>query len=72
MNDPTPDVKIDKPGIVQQITDHVVTELVSALMPDDKSRKLVSGMMKIHRKYGIDSTTSLKILMDLAELTKED
>ena len=66
------EIKIDYQGIVQQIADKVIVEFISSLMPDEKTKKLMLAMVAVHRKYGIDASTSLKILMDYAELIKEE
>lgn len=66
------EVKIDYPGIIQQITDKVIADLFGAFMPDEKTKKILTGMLAVHRKYGIDAATSIKILMDLSEIFKEE
>lgn len=65
------EVKIDYQGIMQQITDKVILELFGAFMPDEKTKKLLTATISVHRKYGIDAATSIKIMMDLAEIIKE-
>ena len=71
MNDQESNVQIDRQGIIQQIADRAITELLSALVPDESGRKLITGLMNIHRKYGIDSITSVRIISELGELLKE-
>lgn len=71
MNENKEEVKIDYPSIFQQIADKVILEFISSFMPDEKTRKLLSSMVAVHRKYGIDAATSMKIMMDYAELIKE-
>lgn len=71
MNENKEEVKIDYPSIFQQIADKVILEFISSFMPDEKTRKLLSSMIAVHRKYGIDAATSMKIMMDYAELIKE-
>lgn len=71
-NEPTYEVKVDKRQIVQQIADKAVAELLTAFVPDEKGKKLISGILAIHRKYGIDSLTSVKIITELGELLKEE
>ena len=71
MSDNAPEVKIDPKGIIQQITDKVIEDFMISLLPDEKSKKFTSGIMAIHRKYGIDSATSIRIVMGLGELIKE-
>jgi hypothetical protein len=56
----------------KQITDKVITDFVTALMPDDKSRRITAKIMGIHRKYGIDAATSMRIMMDLAKALEEE
>ena len=64
-------IHIDYGGLINQIADKIITEFMSSLMPDEKTRKILLGTLAIHRKYGIDAATSIKILQELAELTKE-
>lgn len=64
-------VHIDYGALINQIADKVITDFMSALMPDEKTRKIMLGTLAIHRKYGIDAATSIKILQELADLTKE-
>lgn len=71
MDEKEKEVKIDYQGIIQQLTDKVIVEFVGSFMPDEKTKKLMTAMVSVHRKYGIDAATSLKILMDYAELIKE-
>lgn len=66
------EVKIDYQGIIQQITDRAIVDLVGALLPDDNTRKIMTGIVAVHRKYGIDAATSMKIIIDLAEVLKEE
>lgn len=72
MNENENKVHIDYQGILNQIVDKAIVEIMSVLAPDEQTRKLLTGMIAIHRKYGIDATTSMKIFAELAELTKED
>ena len=62
---------IDYQAIAQQIADKAIAEIISVMLPDDKARKLVLGMMDVHRKHGIDTTTRLKIIEDTVKLLKE-
>ena len=71
-NEPAKDIKIDKQGIIKQITDKVIIELLTAFVPDEQGKKLVIGLINIHRKYGIDTATSVKIIAELGELLKEE
>lgn len=64
-------VEIDFSVLMNKIVDKAMAELVSELMPDEKSKKLSLGILAIHRKYGINGLTSIKILQEIAELTKE-
>lgn len=66
------EVKIDYQGIIQQITDKVILDMVNAFLPDDNTRKIMTGIVAVHRKYGIDAATSMKIIVDLAEVLKEE
>lgn len=71
-NETTHEVKIDKQSIIQQIADKAITELLTAFVPDNQGKKLIAGLMNIHRKYGIDALTSVKIITDMGELLKEE
>lgn len=62
-------IHIDYGALINQITDKVVTGFISELMPDEDTRKILMGILAIHRKYGIDAVTSIKILQDMAKLT---
>lgn len=66
------DIHIDYQGIIQQITDKAIVDLVNAFLPDDNHRKIMAGIVAVHRKYGIDAATSMKIILDLAEVLKEE
>lgn len=66
------EVKIDYQGIIQQITDRVIVDLIGTFLPDDNTRKIMAGIVAVHRKYGIDAATSMKIIIDLAEVLKEE
>lgn len=70
--EPKDEVKIDYHSIIQQITDKVVIELMSSIMPDEKSRKLVQAMATVHRMYGIDAATSMKIMMEIGTIFMEE
>lgn len=71
MHEPNNEIHIDYKTIAQQIADKAIAEFLASLMPDEKTKKLMLGMMAIHRKYGIDTVTSIKILQDFAEFSKE-
>lgn len=66
------EIKIDYQGIIQQLTDKVIVEFIGSFMPDEKTRKMLVAMVSVHRKYGIDAATSMKIMMDFAEFIKEN
>lgn len=66
------DVKIDYQGIIQQVADKMIVDFMSAIMPDEQSRKLVAAMAAVHRKYGIDAGTSMKIMLEIGDLIKEE
>lgn len=65
-------VGIDFEAIMKMAIDKALVETISSLMPDEKTKKMLLGILSIHRKYGIDAPTSIKILQDLAELMKEE
>jgi len=69
--DENENVYIDYNSLINRIADKAVLEFLSAIMPDEKSQKMLVGMLAIHRKYGIDAVTSIKIFQDIATLTKE-
>lgn len=62
---------IDYQAIAQQIADKAIAEIISVMMPDEQSRKLMLGLMDIHRKHGVDTATSIKIIEDTVKLLKE-
>lgn len=66
------DIHIDYQGIIQQITDKAIVDFVGVFLPDDNTRKIMTGIVAVHRKYGIDAATSMKIIIDLAEVLKEE
>ena len=70
-NEPTYEVKVDKKSFVQQIADKAITELLTALVPDETGKKIVTGMMEIYRKHGIDPVTSMKLISEIGEMLKE-
>ena len=70
-NEPTYEVKVDKKNFVQQIADKAITELLAALVPDETGKKIVTGMMAIYRKHGIDPITSMKLITEIGEMLKE-
>lgn len=72
MNDDKNDIYIDYQSILKLATDKVITELMSSLMPDDETRKLMTALIAAHRKYGIDAATSVKIIQEFAKLIEED
>ena len=65
------DVQIDIRQMVQNMVDKAMIDLFAAFAPDDKTRSVLVGIMKVHRKYGIDPITSLKIMVDLGEVLKQ-
>ena len=66
------EIKIDYSAIARQIADKAIGEFISAMLPDDQSRKMCLAMFTAHRKNGIDAGTTFKILMDLADILKEE
>lgn len=70
--DNQPTVHIDQSALIKQMTDKIITDFISAMMPDEKTRKILLGTLAVHRKYGIDAATSMKIMMDLADIFKEE
>ena len=72
MNDNRDDIHIDYSSLLTMMTDKIITDFVLALLPDDSSRKLMKAMIDTHRKYGIDASTSIKIIKDAAELMLEE
>lgn len=65
-------VGIDFDAILKIAIDKALIETMSSLMPDEKTKNILIGILNIHRKYGIDVMTSIKILQELAGLLKED
>ena len=72
MSENKPEVTIDIPAMMREIADRTLTEFLASFMPDETSRKMIVSIMSIHRKYGIDAATTLKIIMDLGEAFKEE
>jgi hypothetical protein len=65
-------VQIDQRALIQHLKDKVIIDFMSAIMPDDKTRKLVSSMAEVHRKYGIDAATSMQIMMEIGTMFLEE
>jgi hypothetical protein len=72
MNENEPNVHIDYQGLLSQLADKIIIDFMASIMPDEKTKKIMVGVLSVHRKYGIDAATSVKILTDLAEVFKED
>ena len=66
------DVKIDYQLLAKQFADKMIEDFISSLMPDEKTKKFWLATIAVHRQYGIDAATSIKILQELAEITKEE
>lgn len=72
------DVKIDYDAIfssdtiINKIVDKALAEIISSLMPDENTKKICLALLSVHRKYGIDTMTSIKILKDIGYILKED
>lgn len=69
MNDPN--IHFDYEGILRMAVDKAIAEFITSFIPDEKNKKIISGMITIHRKYGIDVQTSLKIIEDLGKFLEE-
>ena len=65
------DVHIDIVQMLQTMVDKAMIDLFSVAMPDEKTKKAFVGIMSIHRKYGVDPITSIKIITDLGEVLKQ-
>lgn len=65
------DVQIDIRQMLQTMVDKAMIDLLSITMPDEKTKKMFIGIMNVHRKYGIDPVTSIKIINDLGEVLKQ-
>lgn len=65
-------VHIDYEAIVKDISERAMISFMASMMPDESSRKMCVGLMNVHRKYGIDPVTTIKILQDLGEVLKEE
>lgn len=63
-------VQIDYAAIVKEIADKAVGDMVAAFMPDDQTKKFWTATLVVHRRYGIDAVTSMKIMQEIAELIK--
>ena len=64
-------IEVDAQALFKEMIEKTMAEFIAAMMPDEQGRKLVSGVFAILRKHGIDTATSMKIMMDLGELMKE-
>jgi hypothetical protein len=64
-------VQIDYAAIAKEIADKAVGDMVAAFMPDEKTKKFWEATLVVHRRYGIDAVTSMKIMQEIAELIKE-
>ena len=65
-------IGIDFEALMKMAIDKAIVETIASMLPDDKTKHMLLGIVSIHRKYGIDASTSIKILQDLAELMKEE
>lgn len=61
-------VHIDYGALFNQIADKVITDFMTELTPDENTKKVLLGTLAVHRKYGIDAVTTIKILQDLTKL----
>jgi hypothetical protein len=65
-------IHIDYEAIIKDISERAMISFMASMMPDESSRKMCVGLMNVHRKYGIDPVTTIKILQDLGEILKEE
>lgn len=65
-------IQIDYATIVKEIADKAVGDMVAAFMPDDQTKKFWTATLAVHRRYGIDAVTSMKIMQEIAELIKPE
>ena len=67
------EVRIDYKSLFEQFADKIIADFVCTVVPvDEKTKRLLAGILTIHRKYGIDAATSIKIMTELGELMKEE
>ena len=64
------DIGIDMNKFAQQMEDYVVTKVMSELVPDKESKKLITDITNIFVNNGVPAITAMKIMKDLAEYTK--
>lgn len=65
-------VSIDYQAIMNQLVDKAIGEFLTSFCTDEKSKRIMSGTFAVHRKHGIDAMTTFKIMMDLAEVYKNE
>lgn len=66
-----PNVHIDYEGILRIAVDKAIADFITSCIPDEQHRKIISGMLAVHRKHGVDAVTSLKIIEDLGKFLEE-
>ena len=66
------EVKIDYGSIAQQIADKAIGDFMSAMMPDEGTRKMCLAMFAAHHRNGVDAGTTFKILVDFGDILKEE
>ena len=66
------EVHVNQSALLKQIADKAITSFMLSLIPEEKDRKVVTAAISVHRKYGIDAATSIKIMTELAEVIKEE
>jgi hypothetical protein len=64
------EVKIDYSCLMQQIIDKAIGDTIASFMPDEEGKKVATAIFAAHRRYGVDSGTTIKILMELCDILK--
>ena len=62
------EVHVNQSALLKQIADKAITSFTLSLIPEEKDRKVVAAAISVHRKYGIDAATSIKIMTELTEV----
>lgn len=64
-------VKIDCEAMLNRLVDNAFGRFALAVMPDEKTKDILSVYFKVHRKYGIDTITTMNIINDLFKELKD-
>lgn len=65
------DIQFDYESILKMAIDKAVIDVIALSAPDEKSRKIITGLITILRKHGVEMPTILKIIEDLGKFLEE-